>query len=158
MDAVLAGAGRQPNVEGLGLEAAGVTYDPRKGVTVDDHLRTSNRRIFAAGDVCSRFQFTHAADAMARIVLKNALFLGRARASALTIPWCTYTSPELAQCGLTEAQAREQGVPVQVLIQEFATSIARFSTARRRGSSRFWCAPAAIASSGPPLWRPTLAN
>src|SRR5262249_36629670 len=63
VDEILVGAGRQPNVEGLNLEAAGVAYDPHKGVTVDDRLRTTNPRIFAAGDVCSRYQFTHAADA-----------------------------------------------------------------------------------------------
>jgi pyruvate/2-oxoglutarate dehydrogenase complex dihydrolipoamide dehydrogenase (E3) component len=120
VDEILAGAGRQPNVEGLGLEAAGVTYDSRKGVHVDDRLRTSNARIFAAGDICSRFQFTHVADAMARIVLQNALFLGRARASALTIPWCTYTAPELARCGLSEAEAKAQGIEVQSFTQELA--------------------------------------
>jgi pyruvate/2-oxoglutarate dehydrogenase complex dihydrolipoamide dehydrogenase (E3) component len=118
VDEVLVGVGRQPNVEGLGLEAAGVRYDLRAGVEVNDHLRTSNRRIYAAGDVCSRFKFTHAADAMARIVIQNALFLPTARASALTIPWCTYTEPELVQVGLTEAQAREQRVAVNVFRQE----------------------------------------
>ncbi len=118
VDEVLVGAGRKPNVEGMGLEAARVDFDPHKGVKVDDHLRTSNRHIFAAGDVCSRFQFTHAADAMARIVIQNALFFGRARASALIIPWCTYTAPELARCGLTEEEAKEQGVAVQAFVQE----------------------------------------
>jgi pyruvate/2-oxoglutarate dehydrogenase complex dihydrolipoamide dehydrogenase (E3) component len=117
-DELLVGVGRQPNVEGLGLEAAGVAYDARAGVTVDDHLRTSNRRVYAAGDVCSRFKFTHAADALARLVLQNALFWGWARASALTIPWCTYTAPELAQVGLTEAEARARGLAVQVFVQE----------------------------------------
>jgi pyruvate/2-oxoglutarate dehydrogenase complex dihydrolipoamide dehydrogenase (E3) component len=117
-DEVLVGAGRQPNVDGLGLEQAGVRFDPQKGVEVDDRLRTSNRRIFAAGDVCSRYQFTHAADAMARIVLQNALFLGRARASALTIPWCTYTDPEVAHVGLTEAGARARGLKVRAFVKE----------------------------------------
>jgi pyruvate/2-oxoglutarate dehydrogenase complex dihydrolipoamide dehydrogenase (E3) component len=116
-DAILAGAGRAPNVENLGLEAAGVVFDPRKGVTVDDRLRTTNPRVYAAGDVCSRFQFTHAADAMARIVIQNALFLGRARVSALTIPWCTYTDPEVARVGLSEDEANEQGVAVQAFTQ-----------------------------------------
>src|SRR5204862_3486462 len=89
-DQVLVATGRTPNIEALDLPAAGVASN-REGVIVDDHLRTSNRRIFAAGDVCSRFKFTHAADALARIVIRNALFFGRARASALVIPWCTYT-------------------------------------------------------------------
>jgi pyruvate/2-oxoglutarate dehydrogenase complex dihydrolipoamide dehydrogenase (E3) component len=119
-DAILVGVGRQPNVEGLGLEAAGVDYDAKKGVHVNDQLRTSNRRIYAAGDICSRYQFTHAADAMARIVIRNALFLGRAKASALTIPWCTYTDPEVAHVGLYEQEARERGFLVQTFTQELA--------------------------------------
>src|SRR5262249_57516193 len=73
-DAILVGVGRAPNVQGLGLEAAGVAYDAKAGVRVNDRLQTTNRRIFAAGDICSRFQFTHAADAMARVLLQNALF------------------------------------------------------------------------------------
>jgi pyruvate/2-oxoglutarate dehydrogenase complex dihydrolipoamide dehydrogenase (E3) component/uncharacterized membrane protein YdjX (TVP38/TMEM64 family) len=113
-DRVLVGAGRAPNVEGLGLEAAGVAYD-RHGVTVDDHLRTSNPRIYAAGDVCSRWQFTHTADAHARIVLTNALFLGRKKASALVVPWCTYTSPEVAHVGLYERDAAAQGVATDTI-------------------------------------------
>jgi pyruvate/2-oxoglutarate dehydrogenase complex dihydrolipoamide dehydrogenase (E3) component len=117
-DAILLGVGRQPNVETLGLEAAGVRFDRDRGVEVNDHLRTTNRRIYAAGDVCSRLQFTHAADAQARLVLQNALFRGRARASSLTIPWCTYTDPEVAGVGLTEEAARAQGVSVQVFTQE----------------------------------------
>ncbi len=119
VDEVLVAAGRKPNVEGLGLEAAGVVYDPRKGVTVNDRLRTTNARVYAAGDVCSRYQFTHAADAMARVVLQNALFapLSGGKASALTIPWCTYTSPEVARVGLSEREAKEQGVAVDVFTQ-----------------------------------------
>lgn len=118
VDEILVGAGRQPNVEGLNLEAVGVVYDARAGVQVNDRLQTSNSRIFAAGDICSRIQFTHAADAMARIVIQNALFFGRARASALTIPWCTYTDPEIAHVGLSEREAKERGIPVRVFVQE----------------------------------------
>lgn len=119
VDEVLVGIGRQPNVENLGLETVGVEYDLREGVTVDDRLRTTNKRIFAAGDVCSKFKFTHAADFMARIVIRNALFMGRAKVSDLVIPWCTYTSPELAHCGLTEVEAKQQGIDVDVYVQEF---------------------------------------
>jgi len=119
VDAILVGVGRAPNVEGIGLEAAGVGHD-KNGVTVDDRLRTSNSRIFAAGDVASRFKFTHAADALARIAIQNALFLGRAKASALTIPWCTYTDPEIAHVGLYEQEAKDQGVPVATFVQELA--------------------------------------
>jgi pyruvate/2-oxoglutarate dehydrogenase complex dihydrolipoamide dehydrogenase (E3) component len=97
-DGLLIAAGRLPNIEALDLAAAGVA-STSDGVVVDDGLRTTNRRIFAAGDVCSAFKFTHAADALARIVIRNALFFGRARASALVIPWCTYTDPEVARVG-----------------------------------------------------------
>jgi pyruvate/2-oxoglutarate dehydrogenase complex dihydrolipoamide dehydrogenase (E3) component len=117
-DEILVGVGRAPNVEGLGLEQAGVTYD-RNGVTVDDRLRTSNPRIFAAGDIASRYKFTHMADALARIAIQNALFLGRVRASALTVPWCTYTDPEIAHVGLYEQEARDQHIPVRTILQEF---------------------------------------
>jgi pyruvate/2-oxoglutarate dehydrogenase complex dihydrolipoamide dehydrogenase (E3) component len=116
-DAILLAAGRAPNVEDLGLEAAGVRYD-EKGVEVDDRLRTSNPHIYAAGDICSRYQFTHVADALARIVIQNALFLGRRRASSLVIPWCTYTDPEVAHVGLYEYEAAEQGTAVDTFTQE----------------------------------------
>jgi pyruvate/2-oxoglutarate dehydrogenase complex dihydrolipoamide dehydrogenase (E3) component len=97
-DHILVAAGRTPNIDRLNLAAAGITCNG-DGVVVDDHLRTTNRRVYAAGDVCSRYKFTHAADALARIVIRNALFFGRARASALVIPWCTYTDPEVAHVG-----------------------------------------------------------
>ena len=119
VDKLLVAVGRAPNVEGLNLEAVGVAYD-QKGVTVDDHLRTTNPRIFAAGDICSPWQFTHAADFMARIVLQNALFFGRKRVSALTIPWTTYTSPELARVGLNEHEARKRGVAIDTFTQRMA--------------------------------------
>lgn len=119
-DELLVAVGRTPNVDGLGLEVAGVVFDSRAGVRVDDHFRTTNRRVFAAGDVCSRFRFTHAADAMARIVLQNALFPGRGKGSSLVIPRCTYTDPEVAVVGVTEAEAHERGVAVDVLIEELS--------------------------------------
>jgi pyruvate/2-oxoglutarate dehydrogenase complex dihydrolipoamide dehydrogenase (E3) component len=119
-DQVLVGIGRQPNVEGLNLERVGVDYDHRAGVTVNDRLQTTNPKIYAAGDVCSRFKFTHAADFMARIVIQNTLFLGRRKASALTIPWCTYTSPELAHVGLTAKDANQQGVQIDTFTQELS--------------------------------------
>jgi pyruvate/2-oxoglutarate dehydrogenase complex dihydrolipoamide dehydrogenase (E3) component len=114
----MAHAGRVPNVEGLNLETAGVRHDRKEGVWVDDRLRTTNPNVFAAGDVCSRFKFTHAADAMARIVIQNALFKGRARASALTVPWCTYTDPEVAHVGLYEHEAEERGLAIRTFTQE----------------------------------------
>src|SRR5258708_3130225 len=84
----------------------------------NQRLATSSARIYAAGDICSRYQFTHAADALARIVIQNTLFLGRAKVSALIIPWCTYTDPELAHVGLSEKDAKEQGVRVRTFMQE----------------------------------------
>jgi pyruvate/2-oxoglutarate dehydrogenase complex dihydrolipoamide dehydrogenase (E3) component len=119
VDEILVGVGRTPNVDGLDLEAAGVEYDAKSGVTVSDRLQTTNPRIFAAGDICSRFKFTHAADAMARIVIQNALFLGRARASMLTMPWATYTDPEVAHVGLYEREADARGIPIQTFTQSF---------------------------------------
>jgi pyruvate/2-oxoglutarate dehydrogenase complex dihydrolipoamide dehydrogenase (E3) component len=118
VDATLVAVGRAPNVEGLGLESVGVAHDTRAGVTVDDRLRTTNPRIYAAGDVCSAHKFTHNSDAQARIVIQNALFLGRARASALTLPWCTYTDPEVAHVGLSEREAAVRGIAVRTFVQE----------------------------------------
>lgn len=118
-DQVLVAVGRAPNVEGMGLEAAGVEFSD-KGVKVNDRLQTTNPRVYAAGDICSRYQFTHAADFMARIVIQNALFKGRARASSLVMPWCTYTSPEVAHAGLYEGEASAKGIAVNTYTQELA--------------------------------------
>jgi pyruvate/2-oxoglutarate dehydrogenase complex dihydrolipoamide dehydrogenase (E3) component len=117
VDEILAGAGRAPNVENLGLEAAGVDYDTRAGVAVNDKLQTTNRRIYAAGDVCLKHKFTHMADATARLVIQNALFLGGKQLSDLTIAWCTYTDPEVAHVGVNEAEAAKQGLPIQTFIK-----------------------------------------
>ena len=119
-DAVLVAAGRAPNVAGMNLEDVGVDFDARAGVKVDDRLRTTNRRIFAAGDVCLGPKFTHAADFSARIVIQNALFLGRKRFSDLVIPWCTYTDPEVAHIGLYEKDAVAKGLKVRTFVQPLA--------------------------------------
>lgn len=119
VDRLLVAVGRAPNVEELGLETVGVEFDP-KGIRVDDRLRTTNPRIYACGDVCSAHRFTHAADFMARTVIRNALFKGRARASRLLVPWCTYTSPELAHVGLHESEAKEQGIEVDCFTQDLS--------------------------------------
>jgi len=111
VDQLLVAVGRAPNVEGLNLEAVGVEYD-RKGVKVNAQLQTANKRIFACGDVCSPYQFTHAADFMARIVIQNALFHGRKKVDDLVIPWATYTEPELAHVGVTPEAAEKAGDPV----------------------------------------------
>jgi pyruvate/2-oxoglutarate dehydrogenase complex dihydrolipoamide dehydrogenase (E3) component len=113
VDAILTGTGRNPNVEGLNLQAAGVEFDATIGVHTNDFLQTTNPKIYAAGDVCLEHKFTHTADAAARIVIQNALFLGRQRLSHLRIPWCTYTDPEIAHVGMYVRQAQEQGISVK---------------------------------------------
>jgi len=115
VDEILVGVGRAPNVEGLGLEEAGIEYDPKIGVTVSGTLRTTNPAIYAAGDICSPYRFTHTADAQARILIANALFMGRQKTSALTIPWCTYTDPEIAHVGMYERDAVEKGMETTTL-------------------------------------------
>jgi len=117
VDKILIGVGRAPNVEDLNLEAAGVEYDLKKGVTVNDFLQTTNPRIYAAGDICLQHKFTHTADASARIVIQNALFLGRKKLSALTIPWTTFTDPEIAHVGMYEKDARERGIEVDTFVR-----------------------------------------
>jgi pyruvate/2-oxoglutarate dehydrogenase complex dihydrolipoamide dehydrogenase (E3) component len=114
-DEILVGIGRAPNVEGLGLEAAGINYDTRLGVKVNERLQTSNPSVYAAGDICFPYKFTHTADAMARIVIANALFMARQKTSALVIPWCTYTDPEVAHVGMYEKEAKSKGIDVLTL-------------------------------------------
>ena len=113
-DAILVAAGRAPNIEDLHLEAAGISAG-RQGVEVNDRLQTSNPRVYASGDVCSQYKFTHAADAMSRIVIQNALFYGRRKASALVIPWATYTDPEVAHVGVSEAEVAKAGGRLQTI-------------------------------------------
>ena len=119
VDQLLVAVGRAPNVEGLGLETVGVEFH-KKGVKVNDRLQTTNSRIYACGDICSPYQFTHVADFMARIVIQNALFKGRAQASSLIIPWATYTSPEIAHVGLYEKEAKDKGIEVDTFTLEMS--------------------------------------
>jgi pyruvate/2-oxoglutarate dehydrogenase complex dihydrolipoamide dehydrogenase (E3) component len=119
VDELLVAVGRAPNVDNLGLEKVGVEFD-KLGVQVNDRLQTTNPNIYAAGDICSPYKFTHAADFMARIVIQNALFMGRAKASSLVIPWATYTSPEIAHVGLYPKEAEEKGIAIQTFTQEFS--------------------------------------
>ncbi|NTV48833.1 MAG: mercuric reductase [Geobacteraceae bacterium] len=114
VDAILVGVGRAPNLDGLGLEKGGIRYD-RSGVEVSDTLQTSNPNVYAAGDICFPFKFTHTADALARILIANALFMGRQKTSALTIPWCTYTDPEIAHVGMYGGDAKEKGIELTTL-------------------------------------------
>lgn len=117
VDEILVGIGRTPNVEGLGLETVGVEFD-KNGVKVNGRLQSSNAKIFAAGDICSPYKFTHAADAMAQIVIQNALFphpfgLGYASVDSLVMPWCTFTDPEVAHVGMYGKDAIAKGVEVE---------------------------------------------
>jgi pyruvate/2-oxoglutarate dehydrogenase complex dihydrolipoamide dehydrogenase (E3) component len=118
VDEILLGTGRTPNIESLNLDRVGVDYDA-KGIKVNDYLQTTNSKIYAAGDVCMDWQFTHAADASARIVIKNTLFspfgLGKSKLSSLVMPWVTYTDPEIAHVGLSEAAARSQGIEFETI-------------------------------------------
>jgi len=145
-DEILVAAGRSPNLEGLDLETAGVAYHA-KGIEVNDRLQTSNAKIYAAGDICSAWQFTHSADAMAKIVLRNALFFGRSKASALVMPWVTYTSPEVAHVGMTASEAAAQGDKVatftarmaevdRAVLEEETAGFARVHADRRTGRIR----------------------
>ncbi len=118
VDDILVGMGRVPNVEALNLEAAGIEYDDRRGVHVDARLRTSNRNVFAAGDVCLKYKFTHTADAAARIVVRNALFWGRRKFSDQVVPWCTYTDPEIGHVGMYEHDAREKAIQTTTFVQD----------------------------------------
>ncbi|MEE8349977.1 MAG: mercuric reductase [Acidobacteriota bacterium] len=119
VDEILVGVGRAPNMQNLNLEAVGVEYTHR-GVKVNDYLQTSNPKIYAAGDICMNWKFTHAADAAARIVIQNALFFGRKKLSALTMPWCTYTDPEVAHVGMYERDASQEGVEIDTYFRPLA--------------------------------------
>ncbi|MHB8173559.1 MAG: mercuric reductase [Nitrospirota bacterium] len=116
VDEVLVSVGRAPNVDGLGLEAAGVEFDVRTGVKVDKHLRSTNRDIFAAGDVCLKFKFTHTANYAARVVVANALLSARRRFETRSIPWCTFTDPEVAHVGLCP----EDGLEADTFRKDFS--------------------------------------
>jgi pyruvate/2-oxoglutarate dehydrogenase complex dihydrolipoamide dehydrogenase (E3) component len=119
-DALLVAAGRKPNVTGMDLEKAGVEYDSKAGLAVTDGLQTTNPRVFGVGDCCSAFKFTHVADFMARMVIRNALFLGREKMSSLLVPWATFTSPEIASVGLHEGDLVERGIAFHTFEKRFA--------------------------------------
>jgi len=118
-DEILIAVGRVPNVEDLCLEVAGVQFDTRKGVFVDDQLCTTNKNIFAVGDVCTKYKFTHVSDFMARLVIRNALFFGNGKFSSLVIPWCTYTIPEVAHVGLYEGDLEARGIKFHTFKRNF---------------------------------------
>jgi pyruvate/2-oxoglutarate dehydrogenase complex dihydrolipoamide dehydrogenase (E3) component len=138
-DEILVAAGRTPNIENLGLEAAGVQGDLKTGVLVNDHLRTSNPRIYAAGDVCSSKKFTHAADFMARMALRNALFGGRSRCSSLIIPRSVYTDPELAHVGLDFRELEQRKDSLAIYQQDFAQSDRAILSGEPAGFVKVYC-------------------
>lgn len=123
VDQLLVAVGRAPNTSGLNLAAVNVKFDGN-GVDVNDHLQTTNPRIYAAGDICSKLKFTHVADFQARIVIQNALFalgpFGKKRASNLIIPWATYTSPEIAHVGMYPNDAKKAGLDIDTYMQHFS--------------------------------------
>lgn len=119
VDEIVVATGRLPNLEGLGLGSAGIEYSSR-GIDVNDRLQTTNSRVFAAGDICLDTRFTHAADFSARIAIQNALFFGRRKHSSLTIPWCTYTDPEIAHVGISRREAENRGVAIDTFSRPFA--------------------------------------
>lgn len=117
VDEILVGAGRSPNTDGLNLNVVGVETDQKQGILINDYLQTSNPNIYAVGDCCMKWKFTHAADAAARIVIQNALFsvwgIGRRKLSHLTMPWCTYTDPEIAHVGITAQDVEERAAEIR---------------------------------------------
>ncbi|MBL6932332.1 MAG: FAD-dependent oxidoreductase [Rhodospirillales bacterium] len=115
---LLVAAGRRANVSGLDLKAAGIDYSPM-GIAVDARLRTSNKKVFAIGDVAGGYQFTHVAGYQAGIVIRNALFRLPVKSDMRAVPWVTYTAPELAQVGLTEAEAKKKYSEIRVLTWPF---------------------------------------
>lgn len=117
VDKILVAAGRQANIDSLNLKAAAVKHSDNDGIMVNEQLRTSNRRIYAVGDVCMAWQFTHAADAAARMVLQNAFFFGRKKLSTLTMPWATYTDPEIAHVGLNETMAAQRNLAIDTYVE-----------------------------------------
>lgn len=119
-DTLLVAAGRRPHLEGLGLDAAGVVYNDRKGIAVDERQRSSQKHIFACGDVCGPFPFTHMAEYQAGIVLSNAVFRWPKKADYSVVPWVTYSDPEVARVGKNEIQAKEAGIDYQTLRFDFA--------------------------------------
>ena len=125
-DEILLSIGRTPNLGDLDLEASGIAFDANKGIVVDDFLRTTNPRVYAAGDVCLSLKFTNAAEATARMAVQNAFAAKRRRLSLMTIPWCTYCDPEIAHVGMHVWDASERSVPIKsftVMMQDVARAI-----------------------------------
>jgi pyruvate/2-oxoglutarate dehydrogenase complex dihydrolipoamide dehydrogenase (E3) component len=120
VDEILVAIGRMPAIDGLNLEHAEVKYDRKKGISTNDYLQTSHPHIYAAGDVSSPYKFTHISQELSKMAVMNALNGHKEKASALVIPWCTYTDPEVAHIGLSEQEAKEHGISVETMMIEMA--------------------------------------
>lgn len=119
-EALIVATGRAPNVENIGLEAAGIEFDKKRGVHINQYLQTTNKNVYAVGDVCSKFQFTHVADFMARTVIRNALFFGSGKHTSLLVPWATYTEPEVAHVGLYEHDMNSRNIAFDTYMKKFS--------------------------------------
>lgn len=140
-DEILVATGRSPNVEGMNLEAAGVEYD-KKGIQVDGHLRTTTRNIWACGDVIGSYQFTHVAGYHAGIVIRNAVFHLWSKVDHRVVPWTTFTDPELARVGLTEAEARDRhGDDIRIYRQPFGDVDRAEAEGETKGLLKLVCTP-----------------
>jgi len=118
VESVLIATGRRPNVHGMGLDIAGVEFNEEKGVKVDNFLRTTNPDVYAVGDCCSEYQFTHNSDIHARYVVRNALFFDQKDKTKILLPWCTYTEPEVAHVGKYEAELTAAGTPFETFVRQ----------------------------------------
>jgi len=138
-EALLIAAGRKPNTEDLGLESIGLAFD-RRGISVDRHLRTSVKTIYAAGDVVGPYQFSHVANYQAILATSNALLPIKKSVNYDAVPWCTFTDPELARSGLTEAEARERfGASVRVYRAEYSRLDRARTDRATEGLAKFVC-------------------
>jgi pyruvate/2-oxoglutarate dehydrogenase complex dihydrolipoamide dehydrogenase (E3) component len=138
---LLVATGRAPNVDSLGLEAAGVDFS-KKGITVDKGLRTSNRKIYAIGDIAGGLQFTHVAGYQAGLVIRSILFRLPVSMDNDQVPWVTYTSPELGHVGLSEAVARDRfGDKVKVLTADYSGNDRAQAEGLTTGRSETDCGP-----------------
>jgi len=164
---LLIAVGRKPNIDRLDLDAAGIEHH-RGGIKVGANLRSSNKKVYAIGDIAGGLQFTHVAGYQAGVVIKSMLFALPSKAKTSHIPWATYTDPELAQVGLTEAQAREKhGAKLEVVRFDFAGNDRLIAEGKTKGLIKVMVVkgrPVGASIAGPSageligLWAMALAN
>jgi pyruvate/2-oxoglutarate dehydrogenase complex dihydrolipoamide dehydrogenase (E3) component len=121
VDDIFVSIGRKPVVEGMNLEKGGISFDPQEGILTDEYLQTSNPNVYAAGDVTSKFKFTHISQELSKMAVLNALNGNKVRKESLIVPWCTFSDPEVAQIGLSELEIKKQGLPVEIVMVEMAS-------------------------------------